>query len=111
MRIAAKVGVEAERNKVLVDEIGLNLSPGEPAGPVTGAGSSGPSEGAAVSGGEDEDRLVLGCGALAGFAYAGEPVDLPPGAFAKLWFDEGMNSLELLLRLRSRVQAACRERE
>ena len=107
MRIAAKVGVEAERNKVLVDEIGLNLSAREPAGSIAGACSSGPPEGAAVSGGEDEDGLVFGSRALAGFGNTGEPVDLPPGAFARLWFDEGMNSQELLLRLRSGVQAAC----
>ncbi len=97
MRITAKVGVEAEWNEVLVDEIGLNLSASEPAGPITGAGSSGPPEGTAVSGGENEDRLVLSCRALAGFGNTREPVDLPPGAFTRLWFDEGMETLKLLL--------------
>jgi len=97
VRIAAKVGVEAEWNKVLVDEIGLNLSASEPAGPISGACSSGPPEGTAVSGGENEDRLVLSCRALAGIGNTREPVDLPPGALTRLWFNEGMDTLKFLL--------------
>jgi len=107
VRIAAKVGVEAEWNEVPVDVIGLNLSPGEPAGSIAGAGASGSSQGAAIGGGENEDGLVLSCRALAGLGYAGQPVDLSPGTLTGLWLDEGMEVLELRLGLWAGIQAAC----
>jgi hypothetical protein len=42
VRVAAKIGVEGERHKVLGDVFGLDLGPGEPPGSIRGARPSGP---------------------------------------------------------------------
>jgi hypothetical protein len=53
VRIAAEVGVECERDEVLVDEFWINLISGEPPGSIRGASPSCSPERTAVGGSED----------------------------------------------------------
>ena len=95
---------------MLVDEGGLNLSPGEPPRAVAGASPSGPAQRTAVGGREDEDGLVLREGALARLRDVGQPVDFAPGTFPGLGLDESVQPIEFRGRKGSGSMRGCPDR-
>lgn len=95
VRVAAKIRVEGERDEVLLDVIRFDLLSGEPPGTIRRAGASRPRKRAAVSRGENDDRLVLLDRRAAGVRHVGVPVDVAPGTFAKLRFDDFVQPLEI----------------
>ena len=97
MRTAAEVGVQRERDEVLVDVFWFDLGSGVPPGTVSRAGASCSTERAAVGGGEDHQRLVFGDRALTSLGDIGQPIDLAPRALARLRFDNGEQAVEFSL--------------
>src|SRR5262249_25107440 len=98
VRVAAKVRVEGQGDKVLGDVLGLYLGPGEPPGSIRGATPSGPRQRAAVSRREDHERLVLCYRLAARLRDVGQPQDLAPRAFTFLRFDRRQQVLPILRR-------------
>ena len=95
VRVAAEIGVEGERDEVLLDILWIDLVSGEPPGAVARAGASRSAEWAAVGGGKDHQRFVLGDGSLACLGDVGHPRDLPPWALAGLGFDHPQEAVEV----------------
>jgi hypothetical protein len=87
VRIAAKVGIERQRNEMLGDVFRLDLNSGVPPGAIRRAGPSRSRERAAVGRRENHERLILGDRLAPRFGNVREPRNLSPRAFAFLRLD------------------------
>ena len=95
--IPPEIGVECQRDEVLLDVFRFNVVAGEPPGAIRGAGASRSPQWRAVGRREDDQGLVLGDRPLARFGDVGVPGDVPPRAFPALGLDHVEKAQEIAI--------------
>ncbi|MFP6659103.1 MAG: hypothetical protein VB853_13055 [Pirellulales bacterium] len=101
LRVATEVRIERDGDEMLVDVVRFYLSPGEPPGAIRSTCASRTAQRAAVRRRENDQRLVLGNRAAAGFGDICHPRHFSPWTFAGLRLDCVVQLIEVFGRDRA----------
>lgn len=95
--IPPEVSVQGEWDKVLVNVCWVDLGSGVPPGAVSRAGASGPAQRAAIGGGKNHQRLILGNRTPTRLRDISQPINLAPRTLACLRFNQEIQAVDFSL--------------